>query len=170
MTEQAQAQQPTQQQLEDALPLPTTRGELRHLIAHTIGQVFAVPDNANQFAQLIFAASIAALQQTSKIAKLQSGKAVLTRVEYPGCARATILEGATIGEYGVRLEERIEGEWAELKRDEWVITGLTTLVLSQATFPGDVFYVTTDAKVDEHQERLAEKLAQENPGTLAPAI
>lgn len=150
-----QEQQLTADQLA-ALPLPKNQLELRQMIAAELASILSIPSNIQSLAASISSAQAQALHTANVVNQRMEAHPQLVRTEYPGSAKATILAPVEAGgEYDVLLEERGEdGEWKPLVRDELVLAGCKKLVLSQVTHGGDVWFITTTAEVNRHQDQL----------------
>lgn len=148
----AEAQAPAAAQ-PAAFELPKTAEEFHLAVANAVGQVLSIPENIQALGQSVLMAAANALGQVSVINQRLEAQPQLTRVEYPNCLRGTIAEGAEVGQYDVKLEQRDEkGEWVPAVRPDFVLLGAKKLMLSQVTFPGDVWFLTTTAQVHAFQD------------------
>lgn len=150
---------------------PTNSAELHQFIADSFQQLLSVPQNANSIAIATLGAQIKALKDSQELLSRQGAKVVLTRVEYPGCIRAVILAPEVEGEeMSVALTQRIsEEEWGAPEGfDQKAMESLARLVLSQAAVPGEMFYITTNAAVENANE-LASQVIMDRAQAIAQA-
>lgn len=146
----AQIQQPA------PLPMPTTQEELRSIIAQELSRLLSIPENIQALAASMASASAAALNTVNVVNQRMEAHPQLVRTEYPNCAKVTIVETDAVGELDVKMEERDKetNEWIPLQRPDHVLGGIRKLVLSQVTFAGDVWFVTTTAEVNRFQDQM----------------
>ena len=138
-----------------AFELPKTAEEFHMAVANAVGQVLSVPSNIQALGASVLRAAASALDQANVINQRMEAQPQLTRTEYPNCLRGTILETGTVGVLDVNLEQRDSaGVWVPAARPDYVLAGAKKLMLSQATFPGDVWFLTTTADVHAFQDSM----------------
>lgn len=148
---------------EQAVPerkFPTTLEELHIEVATSLSHLLSVPDNVRLLAQSMFTAAGVSLKNSNRIDNAIESRPVLSRTEYPNCARGTVkLVPGEVVEYQVTLEQRnVDGEWGPLLHETAIQDALKRLVLSQPTFDGDVWYVTTTADVNLAQDAIVDQM------------
>lgn len=134
---------------------PKTQGEFRQMVANELAAILSIPENIQAIAKSIAETQVKALHSVNIINQRMEAHPQLVRVEYPNAAKATVVDGAEVGQYDVILEERGEDkEWKPLVRDQVILDGIKHLVLSQVVYAGDVWYVTTTAEVNRYQDKV----------------
>lgn len=137
--------------------------ELRQVIVTELNNVLTNPDNLNTLANQIFTASTNAIRENAQLRARTAVRPVLTRVPYPGCLKATVLEPREGEEI---LDVSFEEQVTDQDKEGWKTAALTDqqhltlrkLVLSQTTVPGDVYYVTTSAAIDAALEAATDEV------------
>lgn len=157
--------QNTTSQKVDIQQMPTTPEELRVYISHVLRDILSIPENVIQLAQNVFAAAANATQVQRERDLREGLRPVLSRTYYQGSLRATVSQPTEGSPMVVGLEfiPEDEKEWkdATIAIAESAREALSKLVLSQPTFPGDVWYVTTNAAVNAQLEKVTDYMMGE---------
>lgn len=142
---------------EAAFAMPTTRDGFKQLFAELFSETMSNPSNANLLAKTLVAASHNALLGAIDRDYRQENKPVLVKIEYPDSWRCTVVGGEG-GALSVTVEERgSDGEWVDAKLSAALQVNASTLVLSQTATPGDVFFLTTSAKIEKARDEFVDQ-------------
>lgn len=137
--------------------LPTTREGFKQLFAELFSETMSNPANANLLAKTLFAATHNALLGAIDKDFRQDNKPVIVRQEYPDSWRCTVVGGVG-GTLTVTVEEKnAAGEWAKADISEALEAKTAGLVLSQTAAPGDVFFLTTSAKIEAARDNFVDQ-------------
>lgn len=139
---------------QQAWELPKTEAEFHLAVVTAVSQILSIPSNIQAMAASMFSAGAGALSSINTVNQRMETKPQVTRVEYPGSLRGTVV-CPVVGQYDVVLEQRNEaGEWVPATKPDYVLVGAKKLMLSQSTFEGDVWFLTTIADVHQYQDSM----------------
>lgn len=140
-----------------AFEMPTTREGFKQLFAELFSETMSNPANANLLAKTLFAATHNALLGAIDKDFRQENKPVIVRQEYPDSWRCTVVGGQG-GTLTVTIEERsTDGAWIMADISEALEAKTAGLVLSQTAVAGDVFYLTTSAKIEAARDSFVDQ-------------
>lgn len=128
---------------------------LRQQVAHELHEILKIPGNALNLSIMVAQQNLAALKSMQQEAERRYARPVLVRVEYEGSVRATVQERDEEGLLSVVLEERKDGEWTTTSIDPTWHKVLSDMVLSQTAQPGDIWFITNNATVENALEKAA---------------
>lgn len=137
--------------------MPTTREGFKQLFAQLFSETMSNPANANLLAKTLTAAVHNSLLGAIDKDFRQENKPVIVKQEYPDSWRCTVVGGQG-GTLTVTVEEKnAAGEWAKADISEALEAKTAGLVLSQTAAPGDVFFLTTSAKIEAARDSFVDQ-------------
>lgn len=152
--------------------MPETPEQLKVFVASIVTDLLNIPENATHFARVTLGGALRALNNEAQHKAQLAMRPVLTRTPYAGCLRAVITANAEASDepLTVDITVRAEGseEWVDSKLPAAALESIAKLVLSQATVPGDVWYITTNQAVDKQLDLAAEALLNQAQADAAP--
>lgn len=125
----------------------------RERFAIEFHELFKIPGNALNLATMVAQQMVVSLKTMQQEAERRYARPILVRVEYEGSVRATVQPAGDDGLLSVLLEERVDGEYTTSGIDDSWHKVLSDMVLSQTAFPGDVWFITTNAAVENALEK-----------------
>jgi len=147
----------TEKPAEAIFAAPTTRDGFKQLFAELFSETMSNPANATLLAKTLTAAIHNALLAAIDKDFRQDNRPVIVRQEYPDSWRCTVV-GGTGGTMTVTIEERgADGVWAKVDISEALEAKTAGLVLSQTAQPGDVFFLTTSAKIEAARDGFVDQ-------------
>lgn len=141
--------------------------QVRHLIAEQLSSLLTIPENQENLAIIVVGALARMTKELTDTRLRNANRLTLTKTYYAGALRA---------EVGVSVAEEADESLLSVKffikseENEWVpaddlndaaVENLTKLVLSQTAVPGDVFYITTQAAVNQFVDNLSAAMTGE---------
>lgn len=152
--------------------MPQTPEQLKAFIAGSVTDVLNIPENATQIARVVIAAALRSLSNDAQHEAIKKTRPVLTRTPYAGCLRAVITANEVASDEPLTVDVMVH----DIASDSWVESGLpqaglenvAKLVLSQATVPGDVWYITTNHAVDKQLDAATDALLQQAHSNADP--
>ena len=155
-----------------AIMMPETPEQLKVFVAAAVTDLLNIPENATHFARVVLSGALRALNNEAQHKAQLAMRPVLTRTPYPGCLRAVITANAEASDepltVDITIREVRSEEWTDSKASPVVLQELAKLVLSQATVPGDVWYITTNQAVDKQLDAAAEALLNQAQADAEP--
>jgi len=151
--------------VKDSQPIPSTRGELRQMLAEMMSELLQNPHNMKLFAHSVFAMTTETLATTIQQEARRRATLVIGQAYYPGCIKAVVVPpNEDAGEHLLSVEYYSKDE-----KDEWVKVelakgpgsigeDLTRQILTATAIPGDIYYVVTTEMVEAHAEKIADKI------------
>ncbi|MNQ29611.1 hypothetical protein D3C85_429260 [compost metagenome] len=155
-----------------AIMMPETPEHLKVFVAATLTDLLNIPENATHFARVVLSAGLKALNNEAQHKAQLAMRPVLTRTPYAGCLRAVITANEVASDepltVDITIREVGSEEWVDSKIPAHALQELAKLVLSQATVPGDVWYITTNQAVDQQLDKAAEALLNQAQADADP--
>lgn len=140
-----------------AFEMPTTREGFKQLFAELFSETMSNPANATLLAKTLFAATHNALLGAIDKDFRQENKPVIVKQEYPDSWRCTVVGGEG-GTLTVTVEEKTaDGEWIKANISEALEAKASGLVLSQTAAPGDIYFLTTSAKIEAARDSFVDQ-------------